>query len=248
MWIRVISLRSEKARMTYFFALALIAMLLLVPQRGQLHAQSPNSYKGPVYRVITSHKAMALTINVVWGTGYVPSILQTLVAHHVKATFMLGGAWASAHPDLVRQMQKAGMELGNHGYAHRHVSALSLQANLDEIERTNTAVAGITGTLPKVFAPPYGEFNSTVLKAAESAKMPLIMWTIDTIDWRPSSSPALIESRVLKRVQPGAIVLMHPTERTRQALPAMVTALSDQGYHLVTVSDLLTMGHPTGDG
>ena len=249
MWIRVVSLRSERARMLYFFGLILVAILLLAPHRSAARAQGPvHRYTGPVYRVVTKEPAMALTINVVWGTEYVPEILKTLTKDRVKATFMLGGAWASGHPALVRDLFQAGMELGNHGYAHRHVSMLSYQENLNEIERTNTAVGTITGSLPKVFAPPYGEFNQTVLKAAAAANMPLIMWTIDTIDWRASSSAAIIANRVLTRLAPGSIVLMHPTERTAAALPELISALQQRGYHLVTVSQLLTMGQPTGDG
>jgi peptidoglycan/xylan/chitin deacetylase (PgdA/CDA1 family) len=174
--------------------------------------------------------------------------LHLLTQDHVKATFMLGGAWATAHPDLVRALQQAGMELGNHGYGHRHVSLLSYEANLNEIERTNTAVAMITGQLPTVFAPPYGEFNATVLRAAAAAHMPLVMWTIDTIDWRLSSTPSVIAGRVLSRARAGAIVLMHPTERTVEALPEIVHTLTARGYRLVTVSTLLKMGQPTGDG
>lgn len=248
MWIRVVSLRSDAARRFYFFALALAALLLLVPQHTPVRAEGHSGYTGPVYRVITKKPAIALTINVVWGTEFLPAILHTLSQDHVKATFMVGGAWAAEHPALVRELEKSGMEIGNHGYAHRHVSLLSYQANLDEIERTNTVVAGITGHLPKVFAPPYGEFNQTVLKAAAAANMPLIMWTIDTIDLRATSTPAMIASRVLRRAGAGAIVLMHPTDRTAQALPEILATLSHRGYQWVTVSQLLTMGRPVGDG
>lgn len=196
----------------------------------------------PVYRVETSQRAMALTINVVWGTEYVPKLLGELEKEKVHATFMLGGAWAKAHPDLVRQMQSDGDELGNHGYNHRHPNQLSLSQNVDDIERTNQVIRQIAGVQPSVYAPPYGEFNQTVLKAAHDAHMTLVMWTIDTIDWRPSSSPENMTQKVLARAAPGYLVLMHPTDRTVRALPQIIQGLKHQRYHLVTASQLLAMG------
>lgn len=247
MWIRVISLRAPTTRLFSLFALLLTVVGLWGAVRPARPVASP-PVPGPVYRVDTTDRAMALTINVVWGTEYVPRLLADLKAAHAVATFMVGGAWASAHPALVREMAAAGMEIGNHGWAHRHGAALSLSQNVSEIVRTNQAVRAITGTAPSVFAPPYGEFNPTVLKAAASLGMPLVMWTIDTIDWRPSSDSALIAERVLARARPGALVLMHPTDRTVAALPAVLRGLQHQGFRLVTVSRLLTLGPPLPDG
>lgn len=202
----------------------------------------------PVYRVETPQHAMALTINVVWGTEFVPQLMQELKDAHVPATFMVGGAWAEAHPDLVKQMKTQGDELGNHGWNHRHPNQLGYEGNVQDIERTNRMVQAITQVRPAVYAPPYGEFNQTVLRAAAADHMTLVMWTIDTIDWRPTSSPAYMVNKVSQKAQNGGIVLMHPTNRTVEALPQIIQALKDKGFHLVTVSQLLRMGTPRTDG
>lgn len=199
----------------------------------------------PVAGVVTESRVMALTVNVVWGTEYVPQLLAILRRHHVVATFMLGGAWAQAHPDLVRALYDAGMEIGNHGWAHRHMSLLGPADVAAEISRTQQAVAAITGKAPRLFAPPYGEYNGTVLGEAARLGLPVVLWTLDTIDWRPSSSPTQIVNRVVLRARPGAIVLLHPTDRTVEALPQILDGLARQDYRLVTVSDLLTLGRPT---
>jgi len=225
--------------------LAAVAVALALAVAGGVRAE--HAPPAPVTGVVTQEKAMALTINVVWGTEYVPQLLKILQAHHAVATFMLGGAWAQAHPDLVRALAAAKMELGNHGYAHRHSSLLDLSQNLSEIERTNQAIAAITGETPRLYAPPYGEYNATVLRAAAQLKMPVIMWTLDTIDWRPSSSPQRIVARVVPRARPGAIVLLHPTDRTVEALPQILLALQGQGYRLLTVSQLLQLGPASHD-
>lgn len=245
MWVQVVSLRSTGARFVYLLALLVLSLWFFLPNPGR-PATSPPA--GAVYRVQTQEKAIALTINVVWGTEFVPQMLHDLQANHVHATFMVGGAWAQAHPALVKDLVRAGMEIGNHGWNHPHPNQLSYAANLRQIQDTNAAVQAITGTVPKLFAPPYGEFNQTVLRASSALSMPLIMWTIDTIDWSPSSSVPYMVAKVDRLAQSGSIVLMHPTNRTVVALPMIIQGLTRKGYRLVTVSKLLTLGTPQSDG
>jgi peptidoglycan/xylan/chitin deacetylase (PgdA/CDA1 family) len=242
--VRVISLRRRRPLL---IGLLLTAAFAVASRGAVTRPVAAPGVPGPVYRVATTTKAMALAINVVWGTEYVPKLLSILEAHHARATFFLGGAWAAAHPALVERLVAAGMELGNHGYAHRHQSTMTLDQNVAEITAASRAIEAAGGPRPVLFAPPYGEYNDTVLRAAALLHMPLIMWTVDTIDWRPSSSPSVITSRVLNGASAGAIVLMHPTERTVEALPTIVSRLSADGYRLVTVSQLLSLGTPEGE-
>lgn len=234
------------ARLALLVTVLVLAAWLVNPRL--LRASGSPETPIPVYRVETQQHAMALTINVVWGTEYVPKLMQELKDAHVPATFMVGGAWAEAHPELVKQMKADGDELGNHGWNHRHPNQLGFDGNVQDIERTNRMVEAISQSRPSVYAPPYGEFNQTVLRAASAAHMTLVMWTIDTIDWRPSSSPAYMVNKVGQKAQNGGIVLMHPTDRTVEALPQIIQTLKDKGYHLVRVSQLLKMGIPRTDG
>ena len=248
MWIGVWSWRRAVRRPATWYGLAaagLLGLALFGAPRLQSAATAPPA---PVYRVITRAPVMALSINVVWGTEFVPQILSTLASGHVHATFFLGGAWAAANPTLVRQMVRDGMAVENHGYAHRHSNQLSFDENLNEITRAARAIQLAGAPRPMLYAPPYGEFNGTVLAAADVLHNRVILWTIDTIDWRPTSDAATITRRVLAKAQAGAIVLMHPTSRTAAALAGILTGLHQAGYHLLTVPQLLTRGTPAGDG
>lgn len=245
MHIHVISLRGPLARLSGLVLVLLLAAWIVNPR--VLHASAGQHPPIPVYRVQTRQRVMALTINVVWGTEHVPALIEELKKAGVPATFMVGGAWAQAHPDLVRTMRRDGDQIGNHGYNHGHPNQLSYAENVTDIERTNQIVQKIVGFSPRVYAPPYGEFNSMVLRAAHSLHMTLVMWTIDTIDWRPSSSITYMVSKVLAKASPGSLVLMHPTDRTALALPKIIAGLKHQGYHLVTVTHLLKSGIPRTD-
>ncbi|MCL6635355.1 MAG: polysaccharide deacetylase family protein [Peptococcaceae bacterium] len=192
----------------------------------------------PVYHGSAREKKIALTFNVVWGEEYIPQILESLNEYSVPATFFIGGQWAESFPGLVRDIAGAGHELGSHGYSHPHPDRISLQANIEEIRKTEEILIRIAGKKPDLFAPPYGERGEAVLRAAEEAGYTTILWSIDTIDWqRPE--PGVIVRRVTAKACNGAIVLMHPTAPTAQALPQIIRELKGQGYELVKVSTLL---------
>jgi|GEM_PF-2133737 len=196
----------------------------------------------PVDRGPATEKAVAFTVNVVWGTEHVLPIARAFHDRHQKATFMLGGLWAKNHVSEVRSLQAMGMEIGSHGYSHRHVGSLDMAGNLEEIDRAQEAIKGASGTTPTLYAPAYGELSPTVLKAATGRHLTVVMWSIDTIDWRPWHTPDIIRSRVLGRLTPGAFILIHPTDRTAEAIGPLLDALSERGFRATTVSDLLAKG------
>ncbi|MGC8486986.1 MAG: polysaccharide deacetylase family protein [Clostridia bacterium] len=247
MRFRVISRRrARRDVLLTLLALLVLALAGVIGERARA-AEGVLPPSGPVYSVRTSQKLVALGINVVWGTEYVGPLLHALKSDSATATFFLGGAWTEANPALARTLAAAGMEIGNHGFQHRHQSLLNFDENLNEITRASRAIELATGVRPALFAPPYGEYNQTVLRAVQSLHLTLVMWTIDTIDWRPSSSPGLITERVLKKVRPGAIILMHPTERTKDALPGLLKTLRQDGYKVVSISALLQSGTASGE-
>ncbi|MCL6596294.1 MAG: polysaccharide deacetylase family protein [Firmicutes bacterium] len=184
-------------------------------------------------------RAVAFACNVVWGTPYVLPIARAFRQAGGRLTFFLGGRWAASHPSEARALAAMGMEIASHGDAHRHVGRLSLVDNLTEIDRANAAIEAATGVRPRLYAPAYGEVSGAVLEAAALRSMPVVLWSVDTVDWRPSHTPEIIRRRVLARLSPGAIVLIHPTDRTLAALPALLQEIRARGYALTTVSDLM---------
>lgn len=192
----------------------------------------------PIYHGSDQTKKIALTCNVVWGEEYVPRMLEILKKNNIKMTFFVGGKWAKDFPELTREMAKSQHELGNHSYSHPHPTFISQAENAREIESTEQAVYKASNITTRLYAPPYGEFNTTVLEAAGQLGYKTILWSIDTRDWQRPPAEEIVR-RVVDKAHNGAIVLMHPTKPTIEALPTIIENLKKKGYQLTTVSEVI---------
>ncbi|NLY89211.1 MAG: polysaccharide deacetylase family protein [Firmicutes bacterium] len=196
----------------------------------------------PVFKGDTGEKKASITINVAWGEEEIPAMLSIFREHGIKATFFFVGDWVRKFPDLVREISREGHEIANHGLYHGHPNKMS-RAELQKLILENARLLDeVTGEPPaKLFAPPYGEFNSEVLAVAGNLGYRTILWTIDTVDWK-RPAPEVIIQRVTEKIEPGAIILMHPTAPTVAALSPIIKNLKEQGYSFLPVGKLLREG------
>lgn len=197
----------------------------------------------PVYVVPVQERLISFAVNVDWGDEYLPGMLSVLAERGVRVTFFPTGRWAAGRPELLRRMVEGGHELGNHGYRHDHPKALTDQQLAELIVRNRELLAELAGVQTVLFAPPYGEVDPRIVRIAAETGHWTIMWTVDTVDWR-RPPPETIVQRVLSRVQPGAIVLMHPTAPTLAALPVILDRLLSEGWRVVPVGELLAAAAP----
>ena len=191
-----------------------------------------------IYYGNRSSNNISLMFNVYWGDEFLDGILKTLDEHDAKVTFFVGGVWASKNEEMLKRFVQEGHELANHGYNHKDQNRISQQENYNEINQTHQIVKSFTGLEMKLFAPPSGAFNDTTLNVAESLGYKTIMWTRDTIDWRDKDKQ-LIYNRAVKDAKGGDLVLMHPTEKTLEALPDILQTLKNQGLNVTTVSETI---------
>jgi probable sporulation protein (polysaccharide deacetylase family) len=199
----------------------------------------PTSVSGqPIYEGTDTSNLVALVVNVDWGEEFLPEMLEVCRQHDVRLTFFVTGRWAGKFPELLRQMAEDGHEIGNHGFGHPHPDQLSVELNRQDIQRAEAVIQEIISRRTALFAPPYGERGPAVLEAAESAGYRTVLWSVDTLDWKLRNTDA-ITARVINRVHPGAIVLMHPLAATAEALPVIIKELKQNDYAMVTVSRLL---------
>lgn len=192
----------------------------------------------PIYRGHPDKPMVSFLINVAWGNEYIPSILATLKEHKVHATFFLEGRWAKENPELVKMIADGGHEIGNHSYSHPNMQTLKSEKIREEIIKTNEIIEATTGQKPKWFGPPSGAYRDETVEIAHSLGLRTIMWTVDTIDWQ-KPAPDTIIKRVTSKVHPGAMILMHPTESTAQALESIIIEIKAKNLRIGTVSKLL---------
>ncbi len=163
-------------------------------------------------------------------------ILSCLEKYGVKATFFVQGKAVASYKNTLKRAVNMGCEIANHTYGHVNLAKSSAQTIASQISSTNTAVYNATGVYPKLYRPPYGEYNSSVLSRIA---MPAILWSVDTLDWKTKSAAKTLSS-VKKDTTDGAIILMHDIQAsTADAVVQAVPYLLKQGYQLVTVSELI---------
>ena len=92
------------------------------------------------------------------------------------------GGWIEKYPDDVKAIQKAGHELGNHSENHKQMSTLSSEQCKEEIMKVHERVKKLTGTSMKVFRPPYGDYNDTLIQTVNACGYKPIQWNVDTLD------------------------------------------------------------------
>jgi len=196
-----------------------------------------------ISKVNTSSKVVALTIDDCYSATNVNAILSILKANGIKATFFIVGDAAANHPSIVRAINDAGMEIGNHSYMHTSYTSLSASAMLSDLNKCENIISSITGkTTRPLFRPPGGAYNSTVLSTVGNAGYSkTILWNIDTNDWRGYSA-SYIYNTVVNNISPGSIVLMHGLDtatNTKYALQDIINTLTSRGYRFATVSGLI---------
>ncbi|MFA1541344.1 polysaccharide deacetylase family protein [Actinomadura monticuli] len=189
-------------------------------------------------------KCVALTFDD--GPGpYTAGLLDTLKKGGVRATFFMLGENVGSHRDVVRRMALEGHELANHSWSHPQLTGMSPAGVRSQIQRTQKAVQDASGGVrPTLMRPPYGATNKRV---GRDIGMPLIMWSVDTLDWRYHNVAR--DTRVgVKEAKPGGIILFHDIHKTSvESIPAVVDGLKKRGFTLVTVSELF-QGQPLKPG
>ena len=174
--------------------------------------------------------------------GWTDRYLQVLEDHGVVATFFLTGRMAEEYPAGLRNILKAGHEVGNHSHTHRLLTNLLKQEVSWELSYSNEVLFQHGGIMPTIFRPPFGGRNRQIDAIAQEQGMRTIMWSVDPQDWRGPSTKTMVQ-HVVSRTRSGDIILFHEGRRnTLSALSPIIRELQERGFQFVTVSALMRQG------
>lgn len=158
------------------------------------------------------------------------------------------GIQVDYYPSLVQRIAEEGHEIGNHTNTHPDLSKVDTSRISKELETTNQRIFEIIGRYPTGFRPPYGAYNDNLVTQATNYNLPIIMWSVDSLDWKTKNATS-ISHEILSMTTNGSIILMHDIhDATAAALPNVLKNLKNQGYSFVTVSQLLDWRGDTGIG
>ena len=195
--------------------------------------------KIPVYSVATSEKKIAISFDAAWGADKTQQIMDILERHNVSATFFLVGFWVDKYPEMVELIDARGFEIGTHTNTHPDLCKLSSNQVAQELSLSMEKITAHTNKPVKLFRPPFGSYNNSVITQAEKLDLVTIQWDVDSLDWQGIGANQ-ITNNIVKKVKDGSIILCHNNaDHIVEALDGVIGALKGRGYQFVCIGDLI---------
>ena len=172
-----------------------------------------------------------------------PALLDLLRERGVPAAFFGVGGKVAANPHLAARIVREGHLLENHSYAHSPLTNFFSTSRLRiDLEKTQAAIREATGVTPTLFRPPMGLSNPRVFAVAQALGLRVIGWSARGLD-TVIRNPDRVVARIVRRLQPGGIVLLHdgniPAEQLLMTVRGLLTSLQEHGYEVVRLDKLL---------
>jgi len=195
----------------------------------------------------TTRKIVALTFDDGPYSPYTEQILDILKENQVHATFFVVGENVEKYPELVARIVREGHQIGNHTYHHVDLLKGDRKKIAEEIDRTNKAIAAITGTAPHVVRPPHGFRDPAVMEMMAERGLKVVEWSVMSRDWTNPGVEVIVD-RTVEKVRHGSIILLHDGDgiagkasriQSVEATRRIIQTLAGQGYQFVTVDEIL---------
>lgn len=196
------------------------------------------------YAEDTSEKKLYLTFDAGFENGNTPAILDALKKHDVKATFFVVGTYIKDNPDLIKRIHEEGHLIGNHTYHHPDMSQIATKESFHkELKDVETEYKNVVGEeMTKFYRPPQGKYNESNLQMAKDLGYHTFFWSLAYVDWYENDQPSKEEAfqKLLGRIHPGAIVLLHSTSKTNaDILDELLTKWEEMGYKFASLETLI---------
>lgn len=201
-------------------------------EKQQKEAESNNN-------TLNEKKLIALTFDDGPHPTETKRILKTLEEYNAKATFFTLSNNVKNYPDIANEIVNQGHEIANHSMSHANLNAIKPEKAEKEIVDSQQQIYDVTGVKPTLFRPPYGNFDQDVQSVIHDSGQSIVLWSVDTVDWDNKNANTIYHN-ITQDTVPGSIILMHDIHTTSaDALPKILQYFNEQGYQLVTVSEIL---------
>ncbi len=188
-------------------------------------------------------KKIALTFDDGPHPKYTKEILDLLKEYNITATFFMIGRNVALYPNVARRVAQEGHEIGSHTFSHPHMLKIASSDLIEEIKKTEHVFHDIGLPHPTLFRPPEGYRTKEQSQIVKNAGYTMVVWSLDTHDWKSTPSDHIIR-HACANIQGGDILLFHDyisgQNTTITALQALIPKLLEDGYHFVTVSELIS--------
>lgn len=196
------------------------------------------------YAENTEEKKIYLTFDAGYENGNTPAILDALKKHEAPATFFVVGNFISENQELIKRMEAEGHIVGNHTMTHPDMSKISTQESFQkELSGVEDIYKEITGKeMTKFYRPPQGIYSTLNLSMAKEMGYHTFFWSLAYVDWLADAQPSKEEAfdKLLGRIHPGAIVLLHNTSKTNgEILDELLAKWEKMGYTFSTLKKLV---------
>lgn len=159
-----------------------------------------------------------------------PWLLETLKRHDAKATFFMVADNARRYPDLFKSIVEAGHAVGNHTFHHKPPFRQSVEEMMADVRLADEVLGS------RLYRPPHGLILRHQQKALQEAGYRIVMFDLNTLDYRADRTPEQIIASVTANVRPGCIINLHDSlksiDKLKQCLPEILDYLQSQGYSL----------------
>lgn len=187
------------------------------------------------YNYVKEKKSVAITFDDSPNIGKTNKILEYLNDNHFHATFFVVGEKCEYNEDLLISIKNSGNEIGSHTYSHQNLNKLTIDEIKEDYDKMNNIYKRLFNENLKLLRPPYGLYKEKYLNLIDTS---LIMWSLDTNDWKNKNSEYLV-NYVVDNIKDGDIILFHDSyNSTVLAIEKLLPILYSKGYQVMSVSEL----------
>ena len=212
------------------------------PPIGNATAAALRNYDA-VYVGDPGEKVIYLTFDAGYENGCTAQILDVLKAREVPAAFFVVGNYLQTAPELVQRMVDEGHLVGNHTEHHWDMSRIADRETFrKELETVEEQYRELTGQeMEKFYRPPQGVYSEENLRMAKELGYKTVFWSLAYVDWYQDDQPTAEQafSKLIPRIHPGAVVLLHSTSQTNAAiLDELIGKWAALGYRFGRLEEL----------